>query len=41
MVLTLVHTAENSEFIDAAYYYNEDVLYGSEVLRLVPGFLVP
>ncbi|ROT37819.1 cytochrome P450 [Sodiomyces alkalinus F11] len=33
--------AENNEFIDAAYYYNEDVLYGSELLRLVPGFLVP
>ncbi|KAI1657940.1 cytochrome P450 [Daldinia decipiens] len=33
--------AENTEFIDAAYYYNEDVLYGSELLRLTPNFLVP
>ncbi|KAI4865980.1 cytochrome P450 [Hypoxylon rubiginosum] len=33
--------AENNEFIDAAYYYNEDVLYGSELLRIMPKFLVP
>ncbi|KAK8127859.1 cytochrome P450 [Apiospora sp. TS-2023a] len=32
---------DDDEFIDAAYYYNEDVLYGSELLRLTPKFLVP
>ncbi|KXX76907.1 Ent-kaurene oxidase [Madurella mycetomatis] len=31
----------NNEFIDAAYYYNEDVLYGSELLRISPKFLRP
>ncbi|KAF2488553.1 cytochrome P450, partial [Lophium mytilinum] len=32
---------EDDAFMDAAYYYNEDVLYGAEVLRLIPQFLVP
>ncbi|OAQ59556.1 cytochrome P450 [Pochonia chlamydosporia 170] len=32
---------ENNDFIDAAYYYNEDVLYGSELLRICPSFLRP
>ncbi|KAK7943817.1 uncharacterized protein PG986_012930 [Apiospora aurea] len=32
---------DDDEFIDAAYYYNEDVLFGSELLRLTPKFLVP
>ncbi|RYP10558.1 hypothetical protein DL765_008062 [Monosporascus sp. GIB2] len=32
---------EDNEFLNAAYYYNEDVLYGSELLRITPKFLVP
>jgi hypothetical protein len=37
----LTTSAENTDFIDAAYYYNEDVLYGSEILRMTPSFLEP
>ncbi|OCL06345.1 cytochrome P450 [Glonium stellatum] len=32
---------EDEEFMRAALKYNEDVLYGSEVLGLLPKFLVP
>ncbi|KAF2114936.1 cytochrome P450 [Lophiotrema nucula] len=32
---------KNQEFMEAAYCYNEDVLYGAEILRLTPSFLVP
>jgi hypothetical protein len=32
---------EDNEFIEAAYYYNEDVLYGAELLRISPSFLRP
>ncbi|KAK4197156.1 Ent-kaurene oxidase [Triangularia verruculosa] len=32
---------DNNEFIEAAYYYNEDVLYGSEFLRMTPRLLRP
>lgn len=41
MISWLVKQVENNDFINAAYYYNEDVLYGSELLRLCPNFLRP
>lgn len=31
----------DDDFVNAAYYYNEDVLYGSELIRITPKFLVP
>ncbi|KAH8722687.1 cytochrome P450 [Phaeosphaeriaceae sp. PMI808] len=32
---------EDKDFMKAAYCYNEDVLYGAEILRLTPKLLVP
>lgn len=32
---------EDGKFMKAAYRYNEDVLYGAEILRLIPQFMVP
>lgn len=31
----------DDEFVNAAYYYNEDVLYGSELIRITPKAFVP